>query len=180
MAILAKGQRTSTIFLPIHVIRGVVLWILLKLSSSKLPQRRIKYAIDCWRKHRAVQNPFPPGRGRNGLKSTWRRTNGCAVRSLLKLLFTDVTRNEDWVRRFEQEAYAASALNHPTSSLSMKSDSSKIRISSAPSSSTARRCASDCANESSDHRRDARHRHSGGHRAGGCAFSRHHPSRHQA
>lgn len=31
----------------------------------------------------------------------------------LKLLFTDVTRNEDWVRRFEQEAYAASALNHP-------------------------------------------------------------------
>lgn len=31
----------------------------------------------------------------------------------LKLLFTDVTRNEDWVRRFQQEAYAASALNHP-------------------------------------------------------------------
>jgi len=31
----------------------------------------------------------------------------------LKLLFADVTRNEDWVRRFEQEAYAASALNHP-------------------------------------------------------------------
>jgi eukaryotic-like serine/threonine-protein kinase len=31
----------------------------------------------------------------------------------LKLLFTDVTKNEDWVRRFEQEAYAASALNHP-------------------------------------------------------------------
>src|SRR5215813_10880871 len=31
----------------------------------------------------------------------------------LKLLFEDVTENEDWVRRFEQEAYAASALNHP-------------------------------------------------------------------
>ena len=31
----------------------------------------------------------------------------------LKLLFTDVTKNDDWIRRFEQEAYAASALNHP-------------------------------------------------------------------
>jgi serine/threonine protein kinase/Tfp pilus assembly protein PilF len=31
----------------------------------------------------------------------------------LKLLFEDVTQNEDWVRRFEQEAFAASALNHP-------------------------------------------------------------------
>jgi serine/threonine protein kinase len=31
----------------------------------------------------------------------------------LKLLFGDVTRNEDWIRRFELEAYAASALNHP-------------------------------------------------------------------
>ncbi len=31
----------------------------------------------------------------------------------LKLLFQDVTQNEDWIRRFEQEAYAASALNHP-------------------------------------------------------------------
>jgi len=31
----------------------------------------------------------------------------------LKILFTDVTRNEDWVLRFQQEAYAASALNHP-------------------------------------------------------------------
>ncbi|HJZ81265.1 MAG TPA: protein kinase [Pyrinomonadaceae bacterium] len=31
----------------------------------------------------------------------------------LKLLFADVTKSEDWVRRFEQEAYAASALNHP-------------------------------------------------------------------
>jgi serine/threonine protein kinase/Tfp pilus assembly protein PilF len=31
----------------------------------------------------------------------------------LKVLFEDVTKNEDWVRRFEQEAYAASALNHP-------------------------------------------------------------------
>ncbi|MFS8086825.1 MAG: protein kinase domain-containing protein, partial [Acidobacteriota bacterium] len=31
----------------------------------------------------------------------------------LKLLFEDVTKNEDWVRRFEQEAIAASALNHP-------------------------------------------------------------------
>ena len=31
----------------------------------------------------------------------------------LKLLFADVTKNEDWIRRFEQEAYAASALNHP-------------------------------------------------------------------
>ncbi|HMJ26579.1 MAG TPA: protein kinase, partial [Pyrinomonadaceae bacterium] len=31
----------------------------------------------------------------------------------LKLLFDEVTQNEDWVRRFEQEAYAASALNHP-------------------------------------------------------------------
>jgi serine/threonine-protein kinase len=31
----------------------------------------------------------------------------------LKLLFEEVTKNEDWVRRFEQEAYAASALNHP-------------------------------------------------------------------
>lgn len=31
----------------------------------------------------------------------------------LKILFADVTRNEDWVLRFEQEAYAASALNHP-------------------------------------------------------------------
>ena len=31
----------------------------------------------------------------------------------LKLLSEDVTKNEDWVRRFEQEAYAASALNHP-------------------------------------------------------------------
>jgi serine/threonine protein kinase len=28
----------------------------------------------------------------------------------LKLLFDEVTKNEDWVRRFEQEAYAASAL----------------------------------------------------------------------
>jgi serine/threonine-protein kinase len=31
----------------------------------------------------------------------------------LKLLFDEVTKNEDWVRRFEQEAYTASALNHP-------------------------------------------------------------------
>ena len=31
----------------------------------------------------------------------------------LKLLFENVTKNEDWVRRFEQEAFAASALNHP-------------------------------------------------------------------
>jgi serine/threonine-protein kinase len=31
----------------------------------------------------------------------------------LKLLFEDVTKNEDWARRFEQEAFAASALNHP-------------------------------------------------------------------
>src|SRR2546425_10853317 len=31
----------------------------------------------------------------------------------LKLLYEDVTKNEDWVRRFEQEARAASALNHP-------------------------------------------------------------------
>jgi serine/threonine protein kinase/Tfp pilus assembly protein PilF len=31
----------------------------------------------------------------------------------LKLLFEEVTKNQDWVRRFEQEAYAASALNHP-------------------------------------------------------------------
>ena len=31
----------------------------------------------------------------------------------LKILFADVTRDEDWVRRFEQEAFAASALNHP-------------------------------------------------------------------
>src|SRR5712691_1051642 len=31
----------------------------------------------------------------------------------LKLLYEEVTKNEDWVRRFEQEAYAASALNHP-------------------------------------------------------------------
>jgi serine/threonine protein kinase/Tfp pilus assembly protein PilF len=31
----------------------------------------------------------------------------------LKLLFEEVTKNEDWVRRFEQEAFAASALNHP-------------------------------------------------------------------
>jgi len=31
----------------------------------------------------------------------------------LKLLFEDVTKNEEWVRRFQQEAYAASALNHP-------------------------------------------------------------------
>lgn len=31
----------------------------------------------------------------------------------LKLLFEEVTKNEDWVRRFEQEALAASALNHP-------------------------------------------------------------------
>lgn len=31
----------------------------------------------------------------------------------LKLLFEDVTKNADWVRRFEQEALAASALNHP-------------------------------------------------------------------
>lgn len=31
----------------------------------------------------------------------------------LKILFANVTRNEDWIRRFEQEAYAASALNHP-------------------------------------------------------------------
>jgi serine/threonine-protein kinase len=34
-------------------------------------------------------------------------------RVALKMLFEDVTRNEDWVRRFEQEAFAASALNHP-------------------------------------------------------------------
>src|SRR4030095_13669831 len=31
----------------------------------------------------------------------------------LKVLFEDVTQTEDWVRRFEQEAFAASALNHP-------------------------------------------------------------------
>jgi eukaryotic-like serine/threonine-protein kinase len=31
----------------------------------------------------------------------------------LKLLFDEVTKNEDWSRRFEQEALAASALNHP-------------------------------------------------------------------
>jgi serine/threonine-protein kinase len=31
----------------------------------------------------------------------------------LKLLFHDVTKNEDWVLRFEQEARAASSLNHP-------------------------------------------------------------------
>ena len=31
----------------------------------------------------------------------------------LKLLFEEVTKNEDWVRRFEQEAYTASSLNHP-------------------------------------------------------------------
>src|SRR6266536_542366 len=31
----------------------------------------------------------------------------------LKLLNAEVTKNEDWVRRFEQEARAASALNHP-------------------------------------------------------------------
>lgn len=31
----------------------------------------------------------------------------------LKLLNENVTRNEEWVRRFEQEARAASALNHP-------------------------------------------------------------------
>lgn len=31
----------------------------------------------------------------------------------LKLLFEEVTKNEDWVRRFDQEARAASALNHP-------------------------------------------------------------------
>jgi serine/threonine protein kinase len=31
----------------------------------------------------------------------------------LKLLNVDVTKNEEWVRRFEQEARAASALNHP-------------------------------------------------------------------
>src|SRR5882757_2966341 len=31
----------------------------------------------------------------------------------LKLLHEDVTRNDEWVRRFEQEARAASALNHP-------------------------------------------------------------------
>src|SRR5215813_1814471 len=31
----------------------------------------------------------------------------------LKLLSTDITRNEDWVLRFEQEARAASSLNHP-------------------------------------------------------------------
>src|SRR5882762_5615134 len=31
----------------------------------------------------------------------------------LKLLFEEVTKNEDWVRRFEQEARAASSLNHP-------------------------------------------------------------------
>ncbi len=31
----------------------------------------------------------------------------------LKLLYEDVTKNGDWVRRFEQEARAASALNHP-------------------------------------------------------------------
>jgi serine/threonine protein kinase/Tfp pilus assembly protein PilF len=31
----------------------------------------------------------------------------------LKLLYNDVTHGEDWVRRFEQEARAASSLNHP-------------------------------------------------------------------
>ncbi|HEX8847722.1 MAG TPA: protein kinase [Pyrinomonadaceae bacterium] len=31
----------------------------------------------------------------------------------LKLLFKDVTRGDDWVRRFEQEARATSSLNHP-------------------------------------------------------------------
>jgi eukaryotic-like serine/threonine-protein kinase len=34
-------------------------------------------------------------------------------RVALKLLFDEVTKNEDWIRRFEQEAFAASALNHP-------------------------------------------------------------------
>jgi serine/threonine-protein kinase len=32
---------------------------------------------------------------------------------VLKLLFADVTKDEDWVRRFQREAFAASALNHP-------------------------------------------------------------------
>jgi serine/threonine-protein kinase len=31
----------------------------------------------------------------------------------LKILFDDVTRGDDWVRRFEQEARATSSLNHP-------------------------------------------------------------------
>lgn len=31
----------------------------------------------------------------------------------LKLLSKDITKNEDWVLRFEQEAHAASSLNHP-------------------------------------------------------------------
>ena len=31
----------------------------------------------------------------------------------LKMLYEDVTRGEDWVRRFEQEARATSSLNHP-------------------------------------------------------------------
>jgi len=31
----------------------------------------------------------------------------------LKLLSPDITKNEDWVLRFEQEARAASSLNHP-------------------------------------------------------------------
>src|SRR5918911_4093151 len=31
----------------------------------------------------------------------------------LKLLYEDVTKGEDWVRRFEQEARAASSLSHP-------------------------------------------------------------------
>ena len=32
----------------------------------------------------------------------------------LKLLNEEVTKNEEWVRRFEQEARAASALNRPS------------------------------------------------------------------
>src|SRR5215210_5860597 len=59
----------------------------------------------------------------------------------LKLLPATFTTDEDRLRRFEQEARAASALNHPTSSRSTKFGRRQTRTSSRPSLSRVKRFA---------------------------------------